>query len=336
MRIAMILGVLLLAACSASQQSQYHLVKSTPVAGEGGWDYVKVDKHSHHVYITHTDKVDVLDADSGNVVGVIDGLHGVHEVSLAHDLGHGFISNGKSDSVTVFDIKTLAKIAEVKTGKKPDSLAYEKTTKRLLAFNGESNNSTVIDAVTNKNIGTIALGGAPEFAVSDHAGHVFVNLEDTDETLLLDVASLKVLQRWKVAPGSEPSSLAMDRERHRLFIGCRNKLLVVMNADNGQVITTLPIGDHVDATAFDKETHEVISSTGDGMLTVVAQDDADHYRIVQTIVTQKGSKTFGMDAETHKLFVPAADFAPAKVSKDNPKGRPNVVPGTFKVLIFER
>jgi len=337
MRIVILLSFALLATgCTFPGQPSYHLAKTIPVSGDGSWDYVKVDQVGRRAYVTHETQVEVLDADSLKHIGVIGNLHGVHGIGFAQGPGRGFISNGKSDSVTIFDLKTLAVLGEVKVGKKPDALSYDNFTERLFAFNGESNSATVIDGKSGKVVSTIALGGGPEFAASDHKGHVFVNLEDTSETLMLDAAKFTVMHRWKVAPGASPSSLAIDRVKHRLFIGCRNRLLIVMNADNGKVIASLPIGDHVDATAFDPETHQVISSTGDGALTIIAQDDPDHYQIVQTLATPKGSKTFGLDAKTHKLFVPAADFGPAqRPSKDNPKGRPKVLPGTFRVLVFE-
>jgi YVTN family beta-propeller protein len=338
MRISILFLLLAATACSTAKEStNYHLSQTIPLAGVGGWDYAKVDFKLRRVYITHTTKVDVLDADSGKQVGVIDGLHGVHGIAWAHDLGHGFITNGKSNSVTVFNIDTLKIIDQITVGKKPDALVYNESTQRVVVFNGDDNNATVIDAKTNKTIGVIALGAGPEFAVSGDKEHVFVNLEDTNEVLKLDVAKLQVLERWKVTPGESPASLGMDKKNHRLFIGCRNKLLVVINADNGQVITSLPIGDHVDATMFDREEHHIISSSGDGVLTIITQDDADHYHVAQTVVTQKGSKNFALDKKTHKLFVPAAEFAPkSKVTKENPKAHPAVTDGSFKVLVFEQ
>lgn len=338
MRKSFLLGMIfMLAACSSQQLQGYHLTKSVPVTGEGGWDYVSVDSAARRVYVTHSTRADVLDADSGEVVGDITPLAGAHGIAIAPDIGYGFATNGKADKVTVFDLRTLAVKAEIKTGKKPDSIVYDPATKRVFAFNGESNSATVINAVKMKKIGTIALKGAPEFAVADGKGHVFVNLEDKSEMLVIDSKGMKVANRWALAPCKEPASLAMDRQNQRLFSGCGNRLLAVVDAQNGHVITTLPIGAHTDATAFDPATHAIISAAADGTLTVIAQDDADHYRVVQTVTTPQHSKTFGLDEKTHRLFVPSADFGPAQApSEDNPKGRPPVLPGTFNVLMFDR
>jgi len=338
MRTVILLGIMtILAACAMEQSSSYHRVQSVPIAGEGGWDYVSVDSVARRVYVAHSTKVDVLDADSGEVVGVVAPLDGAHGVVMATGTGRGFASNGKANKVTVFDLKTLAITGTIATGNKPDAMLYDPATKRVFAFNGESGSATVIDAVRAKKIATMALKGQPEFAVADGRGHVFVNLEDKSETLAIDSRRLKVVKRWALAPCESPASLALDRTNHRLFVGCANHMLAVVNADNGEVITTLPVGEHVDATAFDASTHAVISSAADGTLTVIAQDDANHYHVAQTVTTPLRSKTFGLDEKTDRLFVPAADFGAAPpASADNPKGRPAVLPGTFTMQILEQ
>ncbi len=338
MRIALLLATaLMLAACAAQQPQGYHLAESIPVAGEGGWDLVSVDNETRRVYIAHSTKADVLDADSGKVLGSVGPLDGAHGVVAVPEAGLGFATNGKANKVTVFDLKTLAVKGEIPTGKKPDSIIYDPATKHVFAFDADSGSATVIDPAHARKIGTIALKGAPEFAVADGKGHVFLNLEDKNEMLVIDSRRLKVVKRWKLASCTEPASLAMDRVNHRLFAGCANSMLAVVNAHNGHVITTLPIGKHVDATAFDAATHEIISTAADGTLTVIAQDDADHYHVTQTVKTPLRSKTFGLDEKTHRLFVPSAGFGPAPTpTKDNPKGRPPVLSGTFNVLIFDR
>lgn len=335
MRLLPFMALLVLVSACASQEPQgYHLVKTVPITAEGGWDYVTVDESARRVYVAHTGQVDVLNADSAALIDSIPDLKGVHGVAIAPWAKRGFITNGKGNAVTIFDTDTLEVIKTVPVGKKPDAIVYDPTSRRVLAFNGDSDSATVLDT-SGRKVGTIRLGGSPEFPVADGSGLVFVNLEDKSEVLALDPMSLKVLKRWPVAPGASPSSLAMDRKNHRLFIGCRNRLLVVMNADNGHVITSLPLGDRVDATAYDEQTDLIVSSNGDGTLTVVKQYTPDRYDIAQTVITPKGSKTMGLDAKTHRLFVPSAAFTPAlPPTPANPKPRPMVIPGSFNVLVY--
>jgi YVTN family beta-propeller protein len=311
----------------------YHLLKTVPIPGDGGWDYLTVDAAGRRVYVSHASKVDVLDADSGEVVGQIADTAGVHGIAVAADVGRGFTSNGRADNVTVFDLKTLKTLGTVPTGKNPDSIIYDPATKRVFAFNGRDASVTVIDAAASKVAGTIALGGQPEFAAADGAGHVFVNLEDKNEVLRLDAKELKVLDRWKIAPANTPVSMAIDAAHHRLFVGCRSKSLVVLDAETGKVVATLPIGDRVDAGAFDPETKLVFCSCGDGTVTVVRQETPDQYAVVETIKTRPQSKTMALDPKTHKLFLPGAEY---KAAAGGARGRPTMVPGSFVMLMFGR
>jgi YVTN family beta-propeller protein len=316
----------------AAAPEGYHLLKTVPISGDGGWDYVSVDTAARRVYVSHATKVDVLDADSGAVVGQIADTSGVHGIAVAADVGRGFTSNGRTNNVTVFDLKTLKPLGTVPTGKNPDSIIYDPATQRVFAFNGRDGSATVIDAATSKVAGTITLGGQPEFAAADGAGHVFVNLEDKNEVLKLDAKEMKVLDRWKIAPANTPVSMAIDAANHRLFVGCRSKSLLVLNTDTGKVIATLPIGDRVDAGAFDPETKLVFCSCGDGTVTVVRQETPDQYAVVETIKTRPQSKTMTLDPKTHKLFLPGAEYKPAAAGG----GRPAMVPGSFVVLVFGR
>src|SRR5207302_1356291 len=234
------------------------------------------------LYVSHATQVEVVDVDSGSVVGSIPKTPGVHGIALATELGRGFVSDGQSSTVTIFDLKTLKTIGEVPTGKKPDAIIYDPATSRVFVFNGGSNSATVIDAADGKVAGTIDLGGGPEFATADRKGSVFDNLEDEGLVLKIDARKLTVEQRWKTAPCESPSSMAMDRPDWRLFIGCRRQVMGVMDADTGQVITTLPIGDHVDATAFDPETRLIFNSNGDGTISVMHEDSPDQYSAVGT------------------------------------------------------
>jgi YVTN family beta-propeller protein len=292
---------------SAPSTGGHNIIKKIPIPGEGSWDYLTVDDGARRLYVSHGTQVEVLDVDSGAIVGKIPNTLGVHGIAIAPELGRGFISNGQSSTVTIFDLKTLNRISEVPTGKKPDAIIYDPATSRVFAFNGGSNSVTVIEAADGKVAGTIELGGGPEFAVADGAGHVFDNLEDESLVLKIDSRKLTVEQRWKTAPCQAPSSIAMDRPNHRLFIGCRSHVMAVMNADTGQVITTLPIGDHVDATAFDPESRLIFNSNGEGTITVIRQDDPDKYSVVENVKTLPRAKTMALDAKTHQLFLSTAE-----------------------------
>jgi YVTN family beta-propeller protein len=295
--------LLAFAISSVRAADNYQITKKIPIPGQGSWDYLTVDEGARRLYVSHGTQVEVLDLDSGAIVGKIENTQGVHGIAIAPDLGRGFVSDGQSSTVTIFDLKTLKMIAEVPTGKKPDAIIYDPATSRVFAFNGGSNSATVIEAKDGKVAGTIDLGGGPEFAAADGNGYVYNNLEDESLVLKINSRTLKVEQRWPTAPCSSPSSMAIDRDNRRLFLGCRSKVMAVMNADTGQVITTLPIGDHVDATAFDVETRLIFNSNGEGTVTVIRQDSPDKYSVVETVKTIPRAKTSALDPKTHRLFL---------------------------------
>ena len=288
---------------SAWAADSYQITKKIPIPGQGSWDYLTVDEGARRLYVSHGTQVEVLDLDSGAIVGKIENTQGVHGIAIAPDLGRGFVSDGQSSTVTIFDLKTLKTIAEVPTGKKPDAIIYDSATSRVFAFNGGSNSATVIEAKDGKVAGTIDLGGGPEFAAADGNGYVYNNLEDESLVLKINSRTLKVEQRWPTAPCASPSSMAIDRANRRLFLGCRSKVMAVMDADTGKIITTLPIGDHVDATAFDVETRLIFNSNGEGTVTVIRQDSPDKYSIVETVKTLPRAKTSALDPKTHRLFL---------------------------------
>jgi DNA-binding beta-propeller fold protein YncE len=300
-------SAVLLFAVAAFAAVNYQLLKKVPVPGTGGWDYVTVDHAARRVYVSHSTQVDVLDADSFALIGTILNTPGVHGIAIAPEAGRGYISAGKADAVVAFDLKTLKPLGEIKVGKKPDAIVYEPFTKRIYVMNGDSENITVLNASDGSAAGTIALGGGPEFAVSDGKGNLYVNLEEQNETLHIDVNTLQVKDRWPLAPCATPTSLAMDTENRRLFVGCRSKHLAVLNADTGKVVFTAPIGDHVDAGAFDNKTRLVYLSTGDGKVFVFRQDSPDKYSVAQEINTKPGAKTMGYDSKTGNLFVPTSE-----------------------------
>jgi len=303
--VAAFLGVVAMAAL-AEPPSGYHIIKKVAIPGAGGWDYVTVDDAARRVYVSHATQVEVLNADTFELVGTIPNTPGVHGIAIASEFGRGFITAGKSDSVIIFDLKTLKTLGEVKVGKKPDAIMYDLATKHVFAMNGDSDSATVINAADGNVTGTIDLGGGPEFAVADGKGNVYINLEDKAETVHIDSNTLKVLHHWPLAPGKTATALAFDPQTRRLFAGCRGgQLMVVLDADNGKVITTAPIGERVDAAAFDPATKLVFQSTGGGTIAVFHQDSADKYTLLENIVTNPGSKTMGLDPKTHRLFVPA-------------------------------
>jgi DNA-binding beta-propeller fold protein YncE len=285
----------------------YSVVKKIPIAGSGSWDYLTVDEAARRLYVSHGTQVEVIDIDSLSVVGNVPKTPGVHGIAIAPELGRGFVSNGQSSTVTIFDLKTLKPIVDVATGQKPDAIIYDSATSRVFAFNGGSNSATAIDAATGKVAGTVDLQGGPEYAAADGKGFVYNNLEDESLVLKINARELKVEQRWPTAPCSSPSSMAMDRANRRLFIGCRSKVMAVLNADTGQVITTLPIGDHVDATAFDAETKLIFNSNGEGTISVIHQDGPDKYSSVETVKTVPRAKTMALDSKTHRLFLSTAE-----------------------------
>jgi YVTN family beta-propeller protein len=259
------------------------------------------------LYVSHGTQVEVIDIDSLSVVGNIPETPGVHGIAIAPAQGKGFVSAGQSNTVTVFDLKTLKTITEVSAGQRPDAIIYDPATSYVFAFNGGSNSATAIEAATNKVVGTVDLGGGPEYAAADGKGYVFNNLEDDSLVLKINSRDLKVEQRWPTAPCASPSSMAMDRANRRLFIGCRSKVMAVMDADSGKVITTLPIGDHVDATAFDPETNLIFNSNGEGTVTVIRQENPDKYSLVETVKTLPRAKTMALDPRTHRLFLSTAE-----------------------------
>jgi YVTN family beta-propeller protein len=303
--LTVVLGLAAIATLAAPL-SGYHIIKKVTVPGTGGWDYVTVDDAGRRVYIAHATQVEVLDADTSELVGTIPNTPGAHGVAVASEFGRGFITAGKSDSVIIFDLKTLKQLGEVKVGKKPDAIIYDPGTKHVFAMNGDSDNTTVINAADGKVVATIDLGGGPEFAAADGKGNVYINLEEKAETVHIDSNTLKVLHRWPLAPGGTATALAFDPQTRRLFAGCRGgQLMVVLDADSGKVITTSPIGQRVDAAAYDPATKLVFQSTGGGTIAVFHQDSADKYTLLESLTTNPGSKTMGLDPKTHHLFVPA-------------------------------
>jgi YVTN family beta-propeller protein len=291
---------------AAEPDPGYHIIKKVPLPGGTSWDYVFVDAEGRRVYASHGTQVEVLNADTFEFIATIPNTPGVHGIAVAREFGRGFITAGKSDSVVIFDLKSLKQISEVKVGKKPDAIMYEPSTKRVYAMNGDSNSASVIDPSNGTVVGTVDLGGGPEFAVADGKGNVYINLEEKAETVHIDANALKVLHSWPLAPGKTATALAFDPTSRRLFAGCRGgQLMVVLDADTGKIVTTAPIGERVDAAAFDPSNSLVFMSNGGGTISIYHEDGNDKFTLVQTVTTNPASKTMALDTKTHNLFVPA-------------------------------
>jgi DNA-binding beta-propeller fold protein YncE len=333
-----ILSLSLAAVAVAAAGPGYHVIKTYKVGGEGGWDYLTVDASTRRFYISRGTHVIVLDADSGKNVGDIPDTPGVHGIALAPELGKGFVSNGREGTVTVFDLSTLAPSgSKIKVGENPDAILYEPATKRVFTFNGRSQDSTAIDAASGKVLGTIKLDGKPEFAASDAKGEVFVNIEDKSELTVIDPNKLEVKTKWPLAPCTEPSGLALDRKNRRLFVGCDNKMMAVVDADSGKVLATPAIGEGVDATAYDDETGLAFASCGEGVLTVVREDSPQKFSVVENVKTEPGARTMALDTKTHNLFTVTAKFGPPPAATaDNPHPRRTILPDTFEVLVLAK
>lgn len=313
----------------------YHLLRSFDVGGEGGWDYLTLEAEGRRLFVSRSTHVMVIDVESGKVVGDIPDTAGVHGIALAPELGRGFTSNGKAGTATIFELKTLAVLSTIKTGENPDSILYDAHTKRVFTFNGRSHDATAIDAAAGSVLGTIALGGKPEFSVADGTGKVFVNIEDTSELVALDAATLTVLARWPLAPGEEPSGLALDAKNGRLFSVCSNGKMVVLDCASGKVLATLPIGDGTDGAGFDAASGCAFSSNGDGTLTIVHADEAAKFSVLQNVATARGARTMTLDPKTHVAYLPAAKYEDVPPPTDGSRpGRPKMVAGSFRILVL--
>jgi YVTN family beta-propeller protein len=314
----------------------YNIVQRIHLEGDGGWDYLNADDATGMLYVSHGKMVNVVDMNTGKSVATITDVNGVHGIAVAIEFNKGFISNGPDSNVTVFNLKDYSIIEKVPvTGRNPDAILYEPFTKTVITWNGRSSNATVIDAKTDKVIQTIPLAGKPEAAVSDGKGKVFVNIEDKSEVCVINVKTWKVEQTWSIAPGEGPSGLALDNETHRLF-SATDKLMVVLDAETGKVITTLPTGDRVDGAGFDPGLKRAYSSCGEGVLTVVQEVNKDSFKVLANVPTQTGARTISVSSKTHRIYLQTAEFGPApEKTADNPRPRPKVKPGTFVVLVLE-
>ncbi|MEO5908034.1 MAG: YncE family protein [Ginsengibacter sp.] len=321
----------LLSIVAFSQNTSFKVVKTYPIKSSGGWDYIAVNDHK--VYVSHGSQVNILDENSGDSVGIIPGTTGVHGIAFDNDLHRGYTSNGRLNNVFVFDLSTNKILKEIPTGVNPDAISYEPFSKTIITCNGRSNSLSVIDPEKGTVIETIDLGGKPEEAVSDGQGKLFVNLEDQNQIAEVDMKNYTVLNRWPIAPGESATGLTLDKKTNRLFAGCDNKMMVVMDATNGKVITSLPIGDGCDGVAFDENKDLVFASCGEGIMTVIKEKDANNFQVVQTVSTQQTARTIALDPTNNTLFLPAANLEPADPNATS--RRRSYVPGSFKVLVVK-
>jgi DNA-binding beta-propeller fold protein YncE len=330
------MAVTLLAASAGAQSghTSYHVLKRYQLGGDGGWDYVALDTVGHRLFIARQNRVMVVDPDHGKVLGEITDLGGAHGVAFAYEAGHGFITSGRDSTVTMFDLKTLKVLRKTIAAPDADAILYDPASKRVFTLNGDAHSSTVIDPVSGKRIGSIDLGASPEFGVSAGNGKLYVNLTKEGAIAEINAVTMRVTRQWSVAPCRGSTGLAIDRATHRLFSGCRSKVMAISDATKGRLITTLPIDGGVDANAFDPGTRNAFSSNGDGTLTIVHEDSPNHFRVVETVPTMKGARTMALDPKTHRVYLVSAQFGPppADSTAANPRRRPPVVPGSFTLL----
>jgi DNA-binding beta-propeller fold protein YncE len=333
----LIIGPLVLTADSALSDTLYaatavgyHLLAHRILGGEDFWDYLAIDQQARRLYISRWSHVMVVDSDSFQLVGDIPGIQGVHGIAIAPEFGKGFITEDEANRITIFDLRTLKKTATAKTGNSPDGMIYDSGSKRVFVFSGDGK-VTAVNAATGEVVGSAALGGSPEFAASDGRGHIYNNLEDKNEVVQIDSRNLRILNRWSLTPGESPSGMAIDPVHHRLFVGCRNRKLVVMDSDTGKVVATLPIGEGVDANRFDPATNLVFSSNGDGTMTVVHEDSDNVYTILANVHTRRGARTMELDPKTHRVYLVTAQLGP---QPSQPHTSPPMVPGTFELRVY--
>ena len=338
--LALLLPLVLLAPFGTAQAQaapHYRITHQLALPGDQGWDYLTFEQGGQRLFVAHGSRVVVIDTDKLAVVGEIADTPGVHGIALAPDLGRGYVSAGRSGAVVVFDLKTLARLKELKvTGENPDAILYDPATQRVFTFNGRGRNATAIDAHSDQVLGSIALDAKPEFAQSDGKGRVYVNLEDKSSLAVLDPRKLAMVSVWPIAGCEEPSGLALDAARERLFPGCDNKVMAAVDGRSGRVLGGVPIGAGVDATAFDPGTRLVYASCGDGTLTVARASPRGALETVQSVPTQRGARTMALDLRTHRVFLVTADFGPPPpASAEHPHPRPAILPGTFRLLVLD-
>ena len=332
----LLLGLIAFWCAAVVAQEPYKFLNEIPIGGEGGWDIVTIDSAASRLYLSHATKIVVIDLNKNAVVGEITDTPGVHAFMPVPELQRGFSSNGKESKSSVVDLTTLKTLSKLDTGQNPDAIAYELQRGEVYIFNHTGNSATVIDAKQAKIVATIPLGGSPEFAVADGStGRVYCNIEDKSEVAVIDAAKHEVVARWSVAPGTEPSGIALDAVHHRLFATCHNKMMAMLDTETGKVIATVPIGAGVDGCAFDDSTQLAFASCGEGTTTITKEETPDKLTVVQTLKTERGARTMAIDPKTHRIYLPSAQFQPPpSPSPGASPARPTIVPNTLKLLVY--
>ena len=316
---------------AVAQPTNIHLLTTFHIGGAGGWDYLSLQPNSNKLFVSHGTQVNVVDKATGDSIAVIPNTMGIHGIAFVPGLNKGYTSNGRLNSLTVFNLNTNAVITQIPVGQNPDAIIYDSYSKRIITCEGRSHDIAVVDPATDKLITSVDVGGKPEEAVSNGAGKIYVNIENKNEIVVIDATSFKVTDHWPLGQGEAPTGLALDKATNRLFSGCSdNKMLVVMDATNGKVITTLPIGTDCDGVAFDAGRNFIFVPAADGTLTVIKEQSKDTYNKLGMIATKKGARTITIDTDTHKIYLPTAEFEPMAAGE---QGRPKMKAGTFQVLV---
>ncbi|MBI1343987.1 MAG: YncE family protein [Terrimonas sp.] len=328
------LSLLLFFYCNTYAQgdAEFRIRNTFHIQSPGGWDYLTLGPGNNRLYVSHGTQVNILDATTGDSLGVIENTTGVHGIAFDQANGKGYTSNGRINNVSVFNLADNKVITQIPTGENPDAILYEPFTKTIITCNGRSHDLTLIDPSRNSVIATIPVGGKPETAVSDEAGKLYVNIEDKSEIVVVDLNNFTVLDHWPLAPAEEPTGLVIDKKTNRLFAGCGNKLLAVVDIVTGKVVKTLPIGDGCDGVGFDSETKNIFTSNGEGSLSIFHENSANDIVAIATIPTKRGARTIAVNSQTHFIYLPTADFEQA--DPNAAKGRPKMIPGTFQVLVI--
>jgi len=314
----------------------YKFLNEIPIGGEGGWDILTVDSAAHRLYLSHATKVVVVDLEKNAVAGEITDTPGVHGFIPVPEVQRGFSTNGRENKSSVVDLTTLKTISKIDTGDGPDAFAYDAKRSEVYIFNHKGNSATVIDAKNTKVVATIQLGGSPEFGVSDDAaGRVYVNIEDKNEVAVIEAAKHEVVAHWPLAPGTEPTGIALDAAHHRLFATCHNKMMEMLDTTDGKVVSSVPIGAGVDGCAFDYATQLAFASCGEGTTTIAKEEGPDKLTAVQTLKTERSARTIALDPKTHRIYLPSAQFEPAATpSPGASPTRPKMIPNTMKLLVY--
>ena len=330
------IAALLLCFAAAAQAQAYHVANTFVLGGDGGWDYLSLDTQGNRLFIARQDRVMVVNPETGALLGQVLGLDRAHGVAFDYAAGHGFVTSGADSTVTMFDLKTLKVLARTVAAVDDDGILYDPATKHIFTMNGDAGSASVLDGLTGRLLGSVALGGKPEFGVSADNGKVYINLEDKNEVVEVDARAMRVTRHWSIAPCEGPSGLAIDRHTQRLFSGCRSGVMAISDARAGKLVTTVPIGRGVDACRFDPSSRLAFASNGDGTLTVIHEDSPTKFSVVSNVTTKRGARTMELNERTHQLYTVTADFGPAPApTAEEPRPRPPILPGTFALMVLE-